>query len=69
MLVVGWQYRGPVAIRMPYLMFVRLTGWLALLMPKTPSVLVGAVVRMRANVVRDSARAMGVTLWHGDGPC
>jgi hypothetical protein len=31
MLVVGWQYRGPVAIRMLYLMFVRLTGWLALL--------------------------------------
>ena len=31
MLVVGWQYRGLVAIRMLYLMFVRLTGWLALL--------------------------------------
>jgi hypothetical protein len=30
-LVVGWQYRGLVAIRMLYLMFVRLTAWLALL--------------------------------------
>jgi hypothetical protein len=31
----------------------------ALLLPKTPSMLVGAVVRVKANVVRDSARAMG----------
>ena len=27
----SWQYRGLVAIRMLYLMFVRLTGWMALL--------------------------------------
>ena len=27
----GWQHRGLVAVRMLYLMFVRLTGWLALL--------------------------------------
>jgi hypothetical protein len=31
----------------------------ALLLPKTPSMLVGAVARARANVVRDSARAIG----------
>jgi putative transposase len=31
MLAAGWQYRGLVAIRMLYLMFVRLIGWLALL--------------------------------------
>jgi hypothetical protein len=29
--VAGWQYRGLVATRMLYLMFVRLIGWLALL--------------------------------------
>ena len=28
---LGWQYRGLVTIRMLYLMFVRLTGWMALL--------------------------------------
>ena len=27
----GWQYRGLVTIRMLYLFFVRLTGWMALL--------------------------------------
>lgn len=27
----GWQYRRLVAIRMPYLLSVRLTGWMALL--------------------------------------
>ena len=31
MLAVGWQHRGLVAVRMLYLVFVRLTGWLALL--------------------------------------
>lgn len=31
MLVVGWQYRAPGAVRVLYLMLVRLTGWLALL--------------------------------------
>ena len=31
MLVVGWQYRRLVTIRMLYLMFVRLTAWMALL--------------------------------------
>ena len=28
-------------------------------LPKTPSMLVGAVMRVRANVVRDNAHAMG----------
>jgi putative transposase len=27
----GWQYRGLVTVRMLYLVFVRLTGWMALL--------------------------------------
>jgi putative transposase len=27
----GWQHRGLVTVRILYLMFVRLTGWLALL--------------------------------------
>ena len=27
----GWRHRGLVAVRILYLMFVRLTGWLALL--------------------------------------
>ena len=27
----GWQYRGLVTVRMLYLMFVRLTGWMVLL--------------------------------------
>ena len=31
MLVVGWQYRRLVTVRMLYLMFVRLSGWMALL--------------------------------------
>ncbi len=31
MLVVGWQHCGIVTVRMLYLMFVRLTGWMALL--------------------------------------
>jgi putative transposase len=30
-LVVGWQYRRLVTVRMLYLMFVRLTAWMALL--------------------------------------
>jgi putative transposase len=30
-LVVGWQYRRLVTVRMLYLMFVRLSGWMALL--------------------------------------
>ena len=30
-MVVGWQYRGLVMVRMHYLMFVRLSGWMALL--------------------------------------
>ena len=31
MLVVGWQYRRLVTIRLLYLTFVRLTAWMALL--------------------------------------
>lgn len=27
----GWQYRGLVTVRMLYLIFVRLAGWMALL--------------------------------------
>jgi hypothetical protein len=41
----------------PVILFDTVLG--ALLLPKTPSVLVGVVVRVRANVVRDSSRAMG----------
>jgi putative transposase len=29
--VEGWQYRGLVTVRMLYLIFVRLAGWMALL--------------------------------------
>jgi hypothetical protein len=46
--------------------------WLALLLPKTSSMLVGAAVRVRpmwCAIASAGHSCDGGTLWHGDRPC